>query len=153
MQRIHSNICQDSLRAKNNYRNRIELLCSRVKLLRGKDKLLMTMYLENGNSFWQMAGLLGVNEGTVARRIRKVTKRLLDGEYITCLQHRDKLSKAELNIACDHFLQGISIKKIAVRQKTTYYRIYETVKRIRGIIETADKHKAEESRRSVCQIA
>ena len=127
---------------KNEYRDRIDLLRSRVNLLTGKDKLLMTMYLENSNSFRQMARLAGVNESRIARRIHRVTKRLIDGEYITCLRNRDKFSKRELAVAKDYFLLGLSMKKIAGKQRWSYYHVRETLKKIQRlvtIIETPEK--------------
>ena len=80
MQAIHSNVPESSLAEKNVYRDRIEQLGSRVSLLSGKDRLLMTMYLKNGNSFRQLAQLAGVSETNIARRIHKIIKRLTDGE-------------------------------------------------------------------------
>ncbi len=127
---------------KNEYRDRIDLLRSRVNLLTGKDRLLMTMYLENTNSFRQMARLAGVNETSIARKIHKVTKRLIDGEYITCLRNRDKFSKRELAVAKDYFLLGLSMKKIAGKQRWSYYHVRETLKKIQRlvtIIETPEK--------------
>ncbi len=126
----------------NEYRDRIDLLRSRVNLLTGKDKLLMTMYLENSNSFRQMARLAGVNESRIARRIHRVTKRLIDGEYITCLRNRDKFSKRELAVAKDYFLLGLSMKKIAGKRRWSYYHVRKTLKKIQRlvtIIETPEK--------------
>jgi len=134
MERIHANISQKSMEAKNTYRDRIDLLRSRVELLTGKDKLLMTMYLENGNSFRQMAQLAGVNEANIARRIYKVTKRLIDGEYITCLRNRDKFTKTEMTIAKNYFLMGLSIRKIATRHNVSYYRVRKTLKKIQRLV-------------------
>ena len=133
MKRIHVNIAQSCLTAKKEYRERIDLLQSRINLLSGKDKLLMTMYLKNGNSFRQMAQLAGVNETSIARRIHRITKRLIDGEYITCLRSRDKFTKAEMGIAKDYFLTGLSIKKIATKRHSSYYRIRKTVKKIQWL--------------------
>ena len=48
------------------YADRIDLLRARVDILTGRDKALMTMYLENGNTFRQMARIAGVNETTIA---------------------------------------------------------------------------------------
>lgn len=138
MKKIHKNLPQSSVKARAEYRDRIDLLRSRVGLLTGKDKVLMTMYMENGNSFRQMARLVGVNEASIARRIHKVTKRLINGEYITCLRNRDKLDKGELDIAKDYFLAGLSIKKIAKKRDTTYYCVRETLKKIQGLIKIAD---------------
>ncbi|HDZ69381.1 MAG TPA: transposase family protein [Phycisphaerales bacterium] len=141
MKQIHAKIPHSNLTAKSEWRDRIDLLRSRVSLLAGKDKLLMTMYLKNGNTFYQMAKLVGVNEATIARRIHKVTKRLIDGEYITCLRNRDKFTSTEMSIAKDYFLMGLSIRKIAEKRHWTYYRVRETMKKIQRLVQTAEEVK------------
>jgi predicted DNA-binding protein YlxM (UPF0122 family) len=138
MRKVHENIPQSSVKARTKYRDRIDLLRSRVGLLTGKDKVLMTMYMENGNSFRQMARLSGVNEVSIARRIHKVTKRLINGEYITCLRNRDRFDKNELDVAKDYFLVGLSMKKIAKKRDSTYYCVRKALKKIQGIIKIAD---------------
>ena len=134
MKMIHANISHETVNSKTIYRDRIDMLRSRVNLLAGKDKLVMTMYLDNGNSFRQMARLAGVNEANIARRIHRVTKRLIDGEYITCLQNKDKFTDTEMAVAKDYFLMGISIRKIAKKRRCSYYRIRETLKKIQKLI-------------------
>ena len=131
-------ISERTLKDKNEYRDRIDLLRSRVNLLSGKDKLLMTMYLENSNSFRQMARLAGVNETSIARRIHRVTKRLIDGEYITCLRNRNKFSKREMAIAKDYFLLGLSMKKIAGKRYWSYHRVRKTLKKIQRLVTTIE---------------
>ena len=121
------------------YGSRLELLESRIELLRGKEKMLMTMYLKNGNSFYQMARLAGVNEVTIARRIYKIIKRLLDGEYITCLRNRDKFSDCEMAVAKDYFLTGLSMRKIARHQRCSRYRVRQTLGKILTISKIKDK--------------
>ncbi len=135
MEGIHKNIAAGTLKERNKYRERIDLLRSRIYLLAGKDRLIMTMYLENGNSFRQMAELAGVNETSIARRIHKITKRLIDGEYIMCLRNRYKFTGGEMATARDYFLQGLSIKKMAMKRNLTCYRIQETLKKIKRLIE------------------
>jgi predicted DNA-binding protein YlxM (UPF0122 family) len=125
---------EDNAEAERGYRDRIDLLRSRVGLLSGEDRMLMTMYIENGNSFRQMARLAGVNEARIARRIHKVTERLMNGEYITCLRGHGKFSKGELDIAKDYLLTGLSMKKIAKRRDTTYYCVRKVLKKIQAII-------------------
>lgn len=139
MEQIHAKMPNNGLTVKTGYRDRIDLLRSRVNLLTGKDKLLMTMYLKNDNTFYQMAKLAGVNETTIARRIHKVTKRLIDGEYITCLRNRDKFTKAEMNIARDYFLTGLPMKKIAQKRHFSYYRVRKTMKKIQQLVTTINK--------------
>ena len=117
MKRFNANIPQSNFTVLDTYRDRIDLLRSRVSLLTGKDRLLMTMYLENGNTFRQMARLADVNEASIARRIYKVTKRLIDGEYITCLKNRDKFTGSEMAVAKDYFLLGLSQRKISIKEE------------------------------------
>ena len=141
MESIHENVTKVEVKARKRCRDRIDMLKSRVELLTGRDRMLMTMYLRNGNTFYQMARLTGVNEANVARRIYRVTKRLIDGEYITCLRNRDKFSEAEMTVAKDYFLRGLSIKKIAGRRKLSYYRVREILKKIQSLITVIDAEK------------
>jgi len=138
MRKIHANIPQRTSNAKNEYRDRIDLLRSRMNLLTGKDKLLITMYLDKGNSFRQMARLADVNDTIIARRIYKIMKRLIDGEYITCLRNRNEFTKTEMAIAKDYFLTGLSMKKIAAKRHLTYYHVRETLKKIQRVISAVE---------------
>jgi len=110
-----------------------DLLRHRIKLLRGEDKLLMIMYLEKGNSFRQMAKLAGVHETIIARRIHKITKRLLYGEYITCLRNSKRFSAIELSIAREYFLTGLSMREIARKRQITYYQVRKVLRKIRQV--------------------
>jgi len=113
-------------------RDMVEVLRRRVELLRGKDRLMMKMYLENGNTVSQLARLAGVNQSSVYRRIRRLTKRLIDGEYIRCLKSGHEFSRLELEIAREHFLDGKTYKEIAERIGCTCYRVNKIVRSIRG---------------------
>lgn len=139
MRKVHANISYDEAARREEYRDRIEVLKNRVSLLVGRDKALMRMYLENGNSFYQMAQLAGVSESTIARRIHKLAKRLTDGKYMACLRNREKFTKREMEIAADYFLSGLSMRKIAAKRGWSYYRVYESMKRIRGFVESKKK--------------
>ena len=134
MKKIHTNISQKTLGAKNQYRDEIDLLRGRLNFLNGKDKVLMTMYLENGNSFRQIARLTGISDTSIARRINRLTKRLLDNQYIICLRNRDKFTREQMNIAKDYFLTGLSIRKIAIKRDRSFYHVRETMKKIQSIL-------------------
>jgi hypothetical protein len=125
---------ESSLQAsENSLRNRIDILRSRVDLLEGKDKALMKMYLDNGETFSQMARVAGVNVSNVARRIYKLTRRLLDGQYITILRNRNFFTRQDLKIARDYFLKGMSMRKIAWEHGITVYRVRNTMKKIQEL--------------------
>ena len=121
------------------FADRAEMLRSRVDILSGTDGAIMKMYLDGGSTYCQIARLMGVNEATAARRIRKITKRLLDGEYVICLHNRMKLSPLEQRIAKDHYLDGLSRRKIVLKRRVSIYRVRMGLKRIHKIIAAAKK--------------
>jgi DNA-directed RNA polymerase specialized sigma subunit len=135
VRRVHRDITEGDKVCRSFERGRIELLRSRVELLGGKDKVLLKMYLENGNTFRQMAQLAGVNEATIARRVYRLIQRLLDGEYITCLRNRSLFSAREMKVAKDYFLRGESMRKIAAKRGCSYYRVRQLLKKIKGVVE------------------
>jgi predicted DNA-binding protein YlxM (UPF0122 family) len=115
------------------FKDGIDMLRCRVDLLTGKDRVLMQMYLDNSSTFSQMARLAGVNEANVARRIHKLIRRLLDGQYITCLRSRDKLTEKQIEMARDYFVLGLPMREIADRHGATYYVVRQTMKQIQRL--------------------
>lgn len=114
-------------------RDKIDLLRCRAGLLRGRDGALMQMYLNGTGTIGQMARLAGVNEANVARRIHKLVRRLLDGQYITCLRSWDKFSDEEIEIARDYFIDGLPMTEIADRREITYYQVRKTMRKIQRL--------------------
>ncbi|MBW8017376.1 MAG: transposase family protein [Planctomycetes bacterium] len=117
------------------FSSRAEMLTSRADILNDKDRALMKMYLRNGLTFRQIAHVSGMNETTVARRIHKLTAKLIDGEYITCLRNRDRFNRIEMTVSRDYFLEGISQKKIAKKRKLTVYSTRKILLKIREVID------------------
>lgn len=134
MKRIHENIATQTISVKSLHRVGIELLKRRLNLLAGTDKLLMTMYIEHGNSIRQIARIRSASEASIARRIRAISKRLADGPYIDCLRNRDKLTDRQLAIAKDYYLMGLSMKRIAAKRRWSRYRVREALIEIQSII-------------------
>jgi len=141
MKRVHENIAERTNGFRGLSQGSIELLRSRLNLLSGTDKLLMTMYIEHGNSFRQIARIRGVTETTIGRKIRAIAMRLTDGPYIDCLRNRDKLTCCQLSIAKDYFLLGLSIRRIAVKRQTSYYRVRDSILQIRSIVNTIQRRR------------
>ena len=138
MKTIHSNLSQKNLDDKIKKREQIDLLRSRLSHLDGEDKLLMTVYLENGNNTFQISRLTGLCRTSIARRINVLTNRLLDGRYIACLRNRCKFNKQQMAVAKDYFLTGLSIRKIALKRHHSRYRVTETIKKIKSILKECE---------------
>ncbi|MBN2271727.1 MAG: hypothetical protein JXN61_13995 [Sedimentisphaerales bacterium] len=115
-------------------RKSVDMLRDKLNLLDGNDRVLMGMYLEAGSSFRQMARLAGVNEVTVARRIRSMTRRLVNGPYLNCLRHRERLTAMELKFAKDYYLKALPIRRISARRGWSYYHTQRTVDKIRRLL-------------------
>ena len=113
----------------------VRLLQGRAEILGVADRALVLMYLEKGTCFSDIARIVGRNEANVARRIHKLIARLLDGKYITCLRHRAVLGKLNLAIAKDRLIEGLSVRQIAARRRTTVYRVRTGLLKIRLLLD------------------
>ena len=136
MRRTHENISPETSDLKGRHRGRTDVLRSRLHILSGPDKVLMTMYVENGNSCRQIARIAGVNETTVARRIDAIVKRLMDGDYIRCLKSSRKLTADQMAIAKDFFVLGLPMSKIAGKRCSSVHRVRKALLDIRSLVGT-----------------
>jgi len=134
MKRIHENVADGALPTSGLRREQVDLLVSRLDLLEGRAKVMMKMHFENGNSFRQIARLLGVSETCVARRVRRISDRLLDGRYFACLRNRDRLTSLQISVARDYFIRGLTQSKIAETRRLSLYRVGQTIREIQGVI-------------------
>ena len=134
MKTIHTNVSQNNLVEKNINRDQIDLLRRRLDLLDGKDKLLMTLYLENGYSIFKISKVTDLCQSSIARRIKRLTKKLTEGRYITCLRNSDKFNRYQMVIAKDYFLKDLSMREIALKRCRSLYHIRETISKIKRIL-------------------
>jgi len=93
----------------------MEQLQMRLALLKKEDRLLPRLYFYKGLSYRDLSQLFGLEERTVARRIKQITDRLMSDKYITVLRHKSQFSEIELEVAYDRYLLGLSYRKISDR--------------------------------------
>jgi predicted DNA-binding protein YlxM (UPF0122 family) len=124
----------------------VEVLRQRLGLLSGMDRALMTMYLDKGARLGQLAELLGINRTSVARRIRRLTRRLIDERYMVCVQNRSRLTPLQLRILRDHLLHGLPLRRIARNLGLSYYvvrknmhKTFEMTTRVRQSVATGNE--------------
>jgi len=143
MKMLKENCSEAGLKEQAEYRDRVDLVRQRLCMLSGEDKVLMTMYWENGNSLQQISKLAGVSRAIIARRISKLTERLMDGRYIDCLRHRNKFTHREMTIAKDYFLLGISMKRIAETRHLSFYKVRKILEKIQQLLATVGAGSSE----------
>jgi len=133
----------DNARANRQLRaEHVHLLRQRLELLDGLDRTLMTMHLENGATFRQMAQLAGVSEAAVSRRIRRLSERLCDERVLLMLRYRNRFTPQERTLVGDHFLAGRSMRRIARQRGCTYYQVRRTLQRLQRLTDTISRAKA-----------
>jgi hypothetical protein len=122
-------------------RRSIEVLRSRAHLLAGDDRTLVEMYLEHANTFEQIARLTGRDATSVARRIRRITRRLADDTYVLCQRDRKNFSNSELAIVRDFLIRGLPRRKICRNRKVTLYRVKTTIRKARRHAASQEERK------------
>ena len=145
METIKEDISEQLPAVKEKYRSEVDLLLSRIDLLSGRDRLLMTMFWEKGNSLSQIGKLAQINRNSLARRINTVTERLMEGKYIACMRNRRIFTGRQLDIAKDYFLTGLSMKRIARRRKLSYYQVRKMIKIIESKLEPVERKSTQEA--------
>ena len=146
MNALNNNISEESVLSKTQQFENIDLLRHRKDLLDGQDKIFMTMYLDNGNSFRQISRLLGVSEATISRRIHKLTKLLTGESFYIYRQYRKKLNKRQKQFARDYFLTGLSLRQIAKKHQCGFLTVKKTMKKIMDLIDAEKKLSPSEFR-------
>ena len=131
MKKIYTDISDSAKQSWKNQREQFDLVRERINLLKGREKIIMSMYLEKGNSIRQIARLMDVNEMKVSRKIQKLTHTLSEGTFIKCMKKADMLSKQEMSIARDYFLNGRSIRHIANKYNWSFYRVRQKLQEIK----------------------
>jgi hypothetical protein len=118
-------------------RRRTEVLRARAHLLAGQDRVLLEMYLDHGNPFSQMARLAGVSTSSVARRVRRIIRRLMDETYAVCSGRQDYFSEHELALIKDRFVLGLSMACISRRRALSYHNVRVTIAKASGFVQSA----------------
>ena len=139
MRKITGQVSECGVGARIEGRNDVELLRMRAGMLSGRDRVMMKMYLEKGNTFSEMAMLIGIHEANVARQIRKLTRRLMDGKYILCLRRREAFSTFQLEVAKDRFMSKLSIEKISAKNECSAYRVRQVLGEIDDMLATGEE--------------
>jgi DNA invertase Pin-like site-specific DNA recombinase len=109
----------------------LEKHSARVDMLPAGQREFVTMFL-NIRKFNMLARNAGVNEVTVARRLRKIVSRINSDNFLGALS-QDDLSEGKIEIIRGHFVNGLSVKSIAEKTGISRYRIRKTIQQMRKL--------------------
>jgi len=140
------NVCEPEskvgIRAFNGvFASRVDMLACRAEILNAEDRALMKMHLKSGFTFRQIAQVAGTTEAKIARRIHRLSSKLVDGEYIKCLKNRERFTRMELMVAKDHYLDGMSIKNIGKKREMSIYMVRQVLEKARKIVNESERKR------------
>jgi hypothetical protein len=133
MRRLSTQLAELDLYEIRALRDTADQLRPLADLLVGDDRTLLMMYIQAGCSFHQLARLSGMNRSSVGRRIRRMIRRLSDPTYTLCLDDRWGFSDLERAVIRDHFIRGLSLKRICREHNLCYYRARVIVEKARQV--------------------
>lgn len=117
--------------SKNELLHILEKHSARVDMLPAGQRAFVTMFL-NIRKFNMLARTAGVNEVTVARRLRKIVSRISSDNFLFALS-QDNLSEEKVEIIRGYFVNGLSVKSISEKTGFSRYRIRKTIQQMRKL--------------------
>jgi len=112
-----------------------EKMLGRIDLLPGKEKAFVSLFLSS-QQFRTLAKAAGVNEATIARRLKKIAERISNDMFIAALT-QNKMKSIKTKILKDYFIYNIPMRQIALKNNLTYYEVRKTVGKMAGRLHLA----------------
>jgi uncharacterized protein YerC len=110
---------------KNELLDTFEKLAARVELLDEEQRLLIRLF-QAGQSYKAIAVMAGTNEATIARKLRKIVRRISDDRFIAVLLERNTQIK-RTKILKEKFINGKTIRQIAKNTGLSPYKIRKII--------------------------
>jgi len=108
--------------------NGYEKLRMRLDLLEGKERSMLELYLEHNASYSRLAELTGMSERYLARKVRRLLRRLLSEEYVSIVRHKKLFGTKTLEVAYDRYILGMSVRSISKKRNLSRYRVNNRIR-------------------------
>lgn len=112
--------------SKNELLDTFEKLAARVELLDEEQRLLIRLF-QAGQSYRAIAIMAGANEATIARRLRKIVRRISDDRFIAALSS-ENTQELQMKILKEKFINGKTVRQIAKNTGLSKYEIRKIIK-------------------------
>ena len=107
-------------------------LLRRGRFLLPHDRLLLDLVMKNRLSRRQVAMILGLEPGTVTRRLQRLGQRLHDPLVLALTDSSCRLAPDYRQLGIEHFLQGLSSTELADRHQIPRAHVRQMLAYIRG---------------------
>lgn len=108
-----------------------DLVRRRLNWLEAEDRLLLELHLNFSVPLTHLAKVHKVNIHTLYRRIRRLTHRLIQGNYVAVRHYGQHLSLLDRQIAYDCFIQGLGYRRIVQKRAVSDVEARKTLRRLR----------------------
>ncbi len=107
-----------------------DVIYARMDWLEDADRQLLGIFMNTNATYKQMATLAGVNEATIARRVARIAKRLLDSNYPNIIRNAHHFTPLQMQIARGYYIEGKSENHIAEEMQCSRYFVRKTLGQI-----------------------
>lgn len=107
--------------------NLFEKLSTRVDMLPEKQRTFVRLF-QNTQKYRPIAKIAGVNEATIARRLKKIAQQISNNNFITALSQNSSLPSEKMEILKDYFVTDQPMIRIAQNRRLTYYKVRKMIK-------------------------
>jgi hypothetical protein len=74
--------------------------------------------------------MAGVNEATIARRLKKIADRISSNNFITAMSQNSSITGEKMEILKDYFVNALPIARIAKDRNLSHYRVRKIIKTV-----------------------
>src|SRR4030042_1983451 len=104
----------------------LEMHSAKINMLDAKQAVLARLFL-GVKSYRAIAEIAGVNEATVARRLKRIANHLSSINLPAGLCQNNPSPAETMEIINDYFINGLSVKIIAEKTGLSHYKITKTI--------------------------
>ena len=115
--------------SKNELLNFFEKYSARIDILPTRQKAFVRLFMSE-QKFRTLAKAAGVNEANIARKLKKIAKKLSSDNFAAVLSQNQPMKKME--IMRDYFLEDTPMIKISEKRNMTYYAVRKLLRAYSG---------------------
>ena len=109
-----------------------EAFTARVKML-SDEQITLVRFFQNTPNYRVIAKMAGVNEATIARRLKKIARHISGNNFFAALSENDNLPAEKMEILKDYFVSGLSVKIIAQNRNVSTYLVKKIVRQMSNL--------------------
>jgi hypothetical protein len=102
-------------------------LSTRVDMLPDKQRTFVRLFLGT-QKYRPIAKMAGVNEVTIARRLKRIAEQISSNNFIAALSQENNLSPEKMEILKDYFVTDLPMIRIAKNRNLSCYMVRKIIR-------------------------